>query len=148
MSLATVSLAMGQGAFNRDELAMLHDSGGWEYISITDPGNGFQTQAACFDSERTGACEGTLVFHEDGSFVQNISAQGKSMHRGGTYTLDGRNVTFFDENGNADGPYTLKIDLEAKTLTVDATRAGVGIHMELLLEKEFKKRLSQKKERH
>jgi hypothetical protein len=139
---------MGQGTLTHDELSMLRDADGWEYISISDPGNGFQTQAACFDSERTGACEGTLIFREDNSFTQTISAQGKTMHRGGTYKLDDHNVTFVDEHGTEDGPYSLKIDLDAKTLMVDANRAGVGVHMELLIEKVFKKRLRQKKDSH
>src|SRR6185437_13913713 len=107
---------------------------GWEYVSISDPNNGFQTQAVCFDPQRPGTCEGKLFFRSDGTFTQTITGHGKSMHRGGTYKLDGSDVTFFDEHGTRDGPYTLKIDVMAKTLTVDATRAGVGVHMELLLE--------------
>jgi hypothetical protein len=130
---------------SHDELAMLKDPGGWEYLVINDPNNGFKTQAACFDAQRTGACEGKLFFNADGSFTQTITAEGKSMHRGGTYKLDGRDVTFFDEHGTSDGPYTLKVDTQARTLVVDATRAGVGVHMELLLEKEFKKRLEKKR---
>ncbi len=138
------SLAQARESLSRDELTMLQDPGGWEYMVISDPNNGFQTQAACFDAQRTGACEGKLFFYSDGRFVQTITGHGKSMHRGGTYKLDGHDVTFFDEHGTSDGPYTLKIDEQAQTLTVDATRAGVSVHMELLLEREFKKRLEKK----
>ncbi len=138
------SLAQARESLSHDELTMLQDAGGWEYMVISDPNNGFQTQAACFDAQRTGACEGKLFFRPDGTFVQSITGHGKSMHRGGTYKLDGHEVTFFDEHGTSDGPYTLKIDGPAQTLTIDATRAGVGVHMELLLEKEFKKRLEKK----
>jgi hypothetical protein len=145
LSLAS-SLAQARENLTHDELTMLQDPGGWEYMVISDPNNGFQTQAACFDAQRTGACEGKLFFRSDGTFVQTITGHGKSMHRGGTYKLDGHDVTFFDEHGTGDGPYTLKIDEEAQTLMADATRAGAGVHMELLLEKEFKKRLEKKRQ--
>ena len=140
--LVALPLAEGREMLNHEELAMIQDPGGWEYMVISDPNNGFQTQAACFDSQRTGACEGKLFFRSDGTFLQTITAHGRSMHRGGTYKFDDHNVTFFDEHGTSDGPYTLKVNPQAQTLTVDATRAGVGVHMELLLGREFKKRLA------
>jgi hypothetical protein len=129
----------------RDELALLRDAGGWEYQTITDANNGFETQATCFDQASTGQCRGNLLFRPDGSFTQTISAHGRSMHRGGKYAVTGNDVTFWDEHGTKDGPYHVSLDPVGKSLRVETTQAGVKVQMDLLLESEFKKQMHEKK---
>jgi hypothetical protein len=130
-----------------DELALLHDSGGWEYQTITDANNGFETQAVCFVEAFTGQCRGTLLFRDDGTFTQTITAHGRSMHRGGKYRVDGSQLTFWDEHNTQDGPYSMAIDQNAKTLGIETTQAGVKVQMKLLLEREFKKQTHSRKAR-
>ncbi len=124
---------------------MLQSPGGWEYQTITNPNNGFATQGICFTDAYTGQCRGDLIFHSDGTFRQDMSAHGKTEHRGGRYKVDGDQLIFWDEHDTQDGPYTVSIDLKAKTLHITANRAGVGIDMTLLLEGEFKKHIAEKK---
>lgn len=132
-------------ALTSDETAMLQSPEGWEYQTITDPGNGFQTQGTCFTQDYTGQCRGELIFHTDGTFRQDLSAHGKSEHRGGRYEVKDDQITFWDEHDTQDGPYQISLDLPHKTLHLNASHAGVGIDMTLLLKSEFKKRMAEKK---
>lgn len=132
-------------ALSTDETALLQSAGGWEYQTINDPNNGFQTQGTCFTKAYTGECQGDLIFRTDGTFQQNITAHGRSQHRGGRYEINGDQVTFWDEHNTQDGPYLVALDLKQKTLHITASRGTVGIDMTLLLKSEFKKRMAPKK---
>jgi hypothetical protein len=67
------------------------------------------------------------------------------MHRGGRYEVKDDQLTFWDEHETRDGPYTISLDLNEKTLHMESVQAGVKIEMSLLLESEFKKKASDKK---
>jgi hypothetical protein len=123
---------------------MFRDPAGWEYLTLSESNNGFQTQAACFDKAFTGACKGDLLFRSDGSFRQNVSAHGRSMHRGGHYQVQDYDLIFWDEHETKDGPYRVTMNLDQKTMTLETTQAGVGVKIELMLESEFKKRLRER----
>jgi hypothetical protein len=143
--LAGLAFAGTMLALGSDETALLQDPGGWEYQTITDANNGFQTQAVCFVEAFTGECRGTLLFRTDNTFRQDISAHGRSMHRGGRYEISGDQVTFWDEHNTQDGPYTITINRQEKTMHLETTQAGVVTKMDLLLESEFRKKLRGKK---
>ena len=130
-----------------DNLALLQDSSGWEYISISDKDNGFETQHVCFDSHETGKCRGRLIFAPNNTFTQSVTVHAKSLTRQGTYQLAGDQVTFFDEFGNKDGPYSWTLNPDAKSMVIQTTQAGVLIKMDLLLEKEFRRRLEEEKKK-
>jgi hypothetical protein len=55
--------------------------------------------------------------------------------RHGTYQLDGDQLAFFDEFGTRDGPYTIAIDAEKKSMSMQMPQ----VHMELELESEYHK---------
>lgn len=133
---------------SQDDVNLLQDSGGWEYLSISDKDNGFPTQHVCFNMHETGKCRGKLTFNADGTFNQSVTVHGSSLVRHGTYQLSGNQVTFVDEFGNKDGPYDWTINSDAKSLVVKTTQAGVLIRMDLLLEKEFHRRLDEQKKKH
>ena len=128
-----------------DELKMLQDSGGWEYITMSrNERNGFPTQHNCFDGRpHPGQCSGTLVLTSDNAFSQNMRIQGKTVRRTGTYQLDGDQLSFFDELGTQDGPYTLTLDTEAKSLVLQMPQARI----ELLLESEYRKNLEEQRKK-
>ena len=134
--LLTLGLAL---ALSPSDLKLLRDAGGWEYQTITDANNGFKTEATCFSENYTGRCRGNLFFRDDGSFSQVLSGSGRSMHRGGRYQVHGSELTFWDEHDNKDGPYTVTLKPETSMLTIETTRAGVAVHMDLMLEREFRK---------
>ena len=48
--------------------------------------------------------------------------------------MDGNQITFFDEFDVQDGPYEMKLDSLAETLTLDLA----GQRIELMLESEYK----------
>jgi hypothetical protein len=128
-------------ALSSDDTNMLQDSGGWEYLSISDANNGFKTSHVCFDEEKgKGDCRGTIVFRKDGSFTQDISAEGKNLRRHGTYELTDDGIVFIDELATKDGPYTLAFDHANSVLTLETVQAGVTIRTKLQLEKEFRRR--------
>jgi hypothetical protein len=142
LALLVTMFCAGTGtllALTQDQLDMLHDSGGWEYLVITDAGNGVQTQHVCFDQKGRGPCTGKLILHDDGTFNQIVTGFGKSMNRHGTYTLDGDNMTLVDELGTKDGPYSVKLDVPSSTLEIATVQASVTIKVQLMLEREFRK---------
>lgn len=132
-------------ALTQDELKLLQDPGGWEYMTITDADNGFETHHVCFDPASPGTCKGTLLLRPDMTFRKSMHVHGETIDRGGTYQVDGGNILFFDEFNHKDGPYTAELNPESKTLVLEMVQAGVHFRMELLEEKEFRKLQSKKK---
>lgn len=125
-----------------DELKLLQDSGGWEYIAISDQDAGIQTQHTCFDGQpHPQECGGTLTLQPDNTFVQQVHIHGQTVARHGTYQIDGSQIAFFDEFGTRDGPYQLTLDAQAKKLTLEMPQ----VKDELLLEKEYKKQRQPKR---
>ncbi len=112
-ALPLLLLAMRLSAWEElsaDQLKMLQDSGGWEYIAVSDADNGIQTQHTCFDGQpHPEQCSGTLTLHTDNTFVKNIHIHGQGVARHGNYELSGNQITFLDEFGTSDGPYTLDL---------------------------------------
>jgi hypothetical protein len=126
-------------------MKLLQDSGGWEYMSITDADNGFETHHVCFDPATPGTCKGNLLFRPDMTFKKTVQVHGENVDRGGTYEVDGSNILFFDEFNNKDGPYTAELNPETKTLVLEMVGAGVHFRIELLQAKEFRKRQEARK---
>ena len=124
-----------------DDLKMLQDSGGWEYITMSrNASNGFPTQHNCFDGRpHPGQCSGTLVLTSGKTFSQSVRIQGKTVRRTGTYQLNGDQLAFVDELGTQDGPYTLTLNTQAKSLVLQMSQARI----ELLLESEYRKNMQE-----
>jgi hypothetical protein len=128
--LAGAAVLFGYSDLSRDQLKMLQDPAGWEYLKMTD--GGMQTDHACFDGKlHPSTCSGRLTFSTDNTFVQEVKIQGQSAPRHGTYTLEDDQLAFFDELGKRDGPYTVQIDTETKSLVMDMPQ----VHIELILYK-------------
>jgi hypothetical protein len=128
-----------------DELKMLQDSGGWEYMSLSrNEQNGFPTQRTCFDGRpHPENCSGTLILTENNTFSQNVRIQGQTVKRTGTYQLNKDQLTFVDELGTQDGPYTLALNKQAKSLILQMAQARI----ELLLESEYRKNMQEQNKR-
>ncbi len=144
--LVSSMLVSGISAFDQfapDQLALLQDSGGWEYISMDDSQDGFPTQHVCFDGRpHPDACSGTLTLTAAKTFVQQVAIHHQTVSRHGTYELNGNQLAFFDEFGTRDGPYTINIDSISKFMTMDLPPMKV----KLQLYKEYRKELD--KSRH
>ncbi len=134
-------LITGISAFDEfapDQMALLQDSGGWEYISMNDNQNGFPTQHVCFDGHpHPDSCSGKLTLTGSKTFVQEVAIQHRTVSRHGTYQLNGKQLAFFDEFGTRDGPYTINIDAAGKFMTMDMPQVKV----KLQLYKEYRKQL-------
>lgn len=137
-SLAVLSFAMclsARDTLTGDELKLLQDPGGWEYISVSDSDNGIQTQHTCFDGHpHPGQCSGTLTFTAAQKFVQKMRIHGQTVRRHGSYQLDDDQLAFFDELGTRDGPYTLRLDAPNKRLVLEMPQ----VRIELELEKQYR----------
>jgi hypothetical protein len=130
----------GRDTLNQDELKMLQDPGGWEYVTISDQDAGIQTTHTCFDGQpHPQECSGTLTLNPDNTFAQQVHIHGQTVARHGKYELDGSELAFFDEFGTKDGPYRLTIDSQAKRLTLEMPQ----VRDEFVLEKEYKKQRQQ-----
>ncbi|MFL6466116.1 MAG: hypothetical protein ACJ73N_17120 [Bryobacteraceae bacterium] len=142
VAFAGILLASELGS---DELKMLQDSGGWEYISMsTNEQNGFPTQHTCFDGRpHPGQCSGTLILTASNTFSQNVRIHGQTVKRTGTYQLNGDQLAFIDELGTQDGPYTLTLNTQAKSLILQMSQARI----ELLLESEYRKNMQGQKKK-
>ena len=127
-----------------EKLALLQDSGGWEYISMDDSQNGFPTRNTCFDgSAHPDACSGRLTLTRQNRFVQEVSIHHQTVARSGTYELNGNQLAFFDEFGTRDGPYTLDIDTDKKLMSMDMPQVKVR----LMLSKEYRRQLEEARKR-
>ena len=121
---------------NQEQTKLLTDPGGWEYTKLSD-NSGVPTEHVCFDgSPHPGECSGSLTLVTDGTFVQQVVIGGTSVDRHGTWKVDSDQLTFFDEYGTQDGPYTAEIDAVKKTMVLSMPQ----IHMELTLESEYRKK--------
>ncbi|MDQ2840430.1 MAG: hypothetical protein M3Y72_05210 [Acidobacteriota bacterium] len=121
-----------------DQQALLHDSGGWEYISIDDSQNGFPTQHTCFDGQpHPETCSGILTLTPQNTFTQRVFIHHQRVERSGTYQLNGDQLAFFDEFGTQDGPYTIGIDAPNKLMMMDMPQVKVRLQ----LYKEYRKQL-------
>ena len=120
-----------QGALSDDQLKMLHDPGGWEYIKIGDVDNGIQTQHTCFDGHpHPNQCSGTMTLNPGNTFLQKTRIHGQTVQRHGTYQLDGNQLTFFDELGTKDGPYALSINTQTKRLVLQMQPVRIDLELE------------------
>lgn len=128
-----------------DQLALLHDSGGWEYLSMNSQ-NGFPTQHPCFDGKpHPDTCSGTLTLSGDSSFVQQVSIHHQTVARHGTYELHGNQLTFSDEFGTQDGPYSISVDTQNKMLAMNMPQVNVKLQLRKEYQKQFENKSKPKK---
>ena len=138
LSLGCAFILSGGDALAPDKLALLHDSGGWEYLKMGSKQSGIQTDYTCFDGHpHPDTCRGTLTLTPNNTFVQKTYIHHQSVSRTGTYRLQGDQLAFFDEFGTIDGPYTISIDTQEKSMSMQMPQ----VQVELQLEKEYKRRM-------
>ena len=138
MLLAPLMRMNARDTLSDEQLKMLQDSGGWEYVTLSDSDSGVQTKHTCFDGQpHPQECSGTLTLTASNTFVQNVHIHAQSVQRHGTYELSGNNLTLTDELGTKDGPYTIEIDTQSKSLIMHMPQ----VRIELKLEKEFRKQM-------
>ena len=134
-------VAAGQ-SLSPDELKLLQDPGGWEYVKVSDDDAGVQTEHVCFDGQpHPNQCSGKLTLSGDKTFVKQISIHGENVDRHGTFELNDEGIAFYDELGTRDGPYALQLDANAKTLVLSMPQ----VKLELELESQYKEDLDKKK---
>jgi hypothetical protein len=127
-----------------EKVALLQDSGGWEYVSMDDTDNGFPTQHNCFDgAPHPDTCDGKLTLTRQNRFLQQVSIHHQTVTRHGTYELKGNQLAFYDEFGTRDGPYTINIDTDKKMMSMDMPQVKVR----LMLYKEYRKQLEDARKR-
>lgn len=133
------ALAAWAGDLTNDQLTLLQDSGGWAYVKMSDPDAGIQTVHTCFDGKpHPETCSGTLTLTPDNKFTMNVYIHRQKVSRRGTYELDGDQLSFYDELGTRDGPYTIQIDTQAKLMSMEMPQ----VKLEMELYKEYKKSLT------
>lgn len=138
--------AGADGDLAPDQLALLHDGGGWEYLTMNDSKNGFPTQHPCFDGKpHPETCSGTLTLSGDNSFVQQVSIQHQTVTRHGTYELRGNQLTFSDEFGTQDGPYSISVDTQNKILAMNMPQVDVKLQLRKEYQKQFGDKSKSKK---
>ena len=134
-------LLASSASLSDDDRKLLQDTGGWEYVSLSENQNGFPLTHTCFDGDpHPDECSGTLTLSSSGRFTQVTKIRGQSVQRGGHYDLNGDQLAFFDEFEHRDGPYTLTLNKDDKTLKMVMAQVTV----ELMLTSEYKARLKGK----
>jgi len=142
LAWAYFALATTAVSSTQDELKLLQDPGGWEYITVSDQDAGIQTEHVCFDGQpHPRECSGKLILRPDNTFTQQVTIHGKSVDRHGKYELNDEQIAFFDEFGTRDGPYTLQLSVDSKTLVLSMPQ----VRLELELESQYKEEARQKK---
>jgi len=134
--LGTCTILCAFSDLGRDQIKLLKDPGGWDYIKMTD--SGIQTEHTCFDGKpHPDECSGRLTIGTDDKFTQEVTIHGQAVPRHGTYTLENDQLTFFDELETRDGPYTIEIDAQAKTLVMytSSVRIELTLHKALFNKK-------------
>ena len=139
---AAVACLGAAASFSSDDLKLLQDPGGWQYVDVSDQDSGVQTDHVCFDGQpHPGQCSGTLTMHDDKTFTQQVNIHGKSVDRHGTYQIDDDQISFFDEFGVRDGPYAAQLNAGAKMLVLSMPQ----VRMELELTSQYKEDLENKR---
>ncbi|MBV8072468.1 MAG: hypothetical protein JO270_21375, partial [Acidobacteriaceae bacterium] len=95
LKLALCILAIAAGVpvaaaqdLSSQQLKLLHDPAGWEYLLIGDKDGGIQTQHTCFDGHpHPNECSGTLTLNAGGGFTQQTFIHHQRVARTGTYKL-------------------------------------------------------------
>jgi hypothetical protein len=146
VALILGAVSRGDSALTDDQVKMLKDPLGWEYLDLFQKNNGFPTKHVCFSEGESGSseCQGVLKLHDDGTFVQEVTIQGTPVPRHGTWNLDGDQLTMWDELGTKDGPYTVELNLDAKTMRISMDDAGVIVGAHFKLEREYQKSKSKR----
>lgn len=127
---------------SNDDLKLLQDPGGWEYVTVSDQDAGIQTQHVCFDGQpHPDQCSGKLILRSDKTFVKQVTIHGQNVDRHGTYEIDDQAISFFDEFGTRDGPYSIELNAEKKWLILSMSQ----VRIELELTSQYKQDLEQKK---
>lgn len=140
-AIALVALAARSG-LSKEDMQLLQDAGGWEYVTVSDQDAGIQTQHVCFDGvPHPGQCSGKLTLNPAKTFVQQVTIHGQSVNRRGTYELEDRQIAFFDEFGTRDGPYSLQLNNDTKMLVLSMPQ----VTLELELESQYKDDREKKK---
>jgi hypothetical protein len=139
--LALVAVA-GGAALSKEDIKLLQDAGGWEYVKVSDQDAGIQTEHVCFDGQpHPGQCTGKLMLSPDKTFVQQVSIHGQSIDRHGTYEIEEEHIAFYDEFGTRDGPYDVQLNTDTKMLVLSMPQ----VRLELELESQYKEDLKEKK---
>lgn len=145
-SLGVLAFALHVSArdtLTSDELKMLQDPGGWEYVTVSDSDSGVQTKHTCFDGRpHPEECSGTLTLSPGKSFVKSVHIHGQTVDRHGTYQLSEHEVAFFDEFGEEDGPYTLDLNPQTKHMVL----AMPQLRIELELESQYREDMRARKQ--
>jgi hypothetical protein len=131
--LVAATILSAFSGLSSDQVKLLKDPGGWDYIKMTD--SGIQTEHPCFDGKpHPELCSGRLTFGTDNKFMQSVTIKGDTVPRHGTYTLEDDQLTFFDELETRDGPYTIEIDAQQKSLLMytSVVRIELILHKTLL----------------
>ena len=128
-------------SLTENQLKMLQDPQGWEYIALLDQDNGVPMKHDCFIQGEPGAggCRGTLILSSDNHFTQKVFAHGGTLERHGTYELNDDQITLKDELGTSDGPYQIQLNTNKKSLEISMRQAGVLVGADLVLESEYHK---------
>src|SRR3954454_16788929 len=86
---ASFLVPYSNGIVTSDELNILQDSEGWEYLKIITE-NGFPTNHPCFyGTPHREQCRGILTFGSDERFVKKIFIKGQPDSRTGRYKVEG-----------------------------------------------------------
>lgn len=141
-AVLTFAALVSAATLSKDDVKLLQDPGGWEYITISDQDAGIQTEHVCFDGQsHPGECSGNLRLSPDKTFVVQEAIRGENYDRHGTYDIADDQISFFDEFGNRDGPYTVQLNTDTKMLVMTMPQ----VRLELELESQYKDDLEQKK---
>jgi cold shock CspA family protein len=136
----SAALVLAASDLSQEQMKMLQDPGGWQYITVSDSDSGIQTKHTCFDGRpHPDECSGTLTLRSDKTFAKDIYIHHQGVQRTGTYELNGDQLAFFDEFGTEDGPYTVGIDTASKTMTLDMPQLHIGLQLQSAYKKELKK---------
>jgi hypothetical protein len=140
-AIALVAFA-AKDSLSKEDLDILQDPGGWEYVAVSDQDAGIQTQHVCFDGQaHPGQCSGRLTLNPAKTFLQQVTIHGQNVDRHGTFEIEDRQISFFDEFGTRDGPYSLQLNPDTKTLVLSMPQ----VRLELELESQYKDDLAKKK---
>lgn len=128
-------------SLSQQQIDLLHDPHGWEFVAVFDKDNGFPMHHQCFaeGEPKPSECHGDIIFGADGTFSESIFMHGFTARRHGTYELDDDQITLIDEFGNKDGPYRLEINTAAKTMRYSGRQGGVLIGADFELVNQAKK---------
>jgi hypothetical protein len=146
--LLAATTVSSRSSLSQEALSMFQDPLGWQYAGASERKDVKEVVHAWFDHEgqpQPHICHGNLTLAVDRHFIQTLIIGERRIERRGIYELAGDQLSLVDATGNRDGACTVDVRPKIYYMALRRWEKGVKIGAEFELEREFQRRMKDRK---